>query len=186
MYGSTPQAVHKNLVTIYWMPNVFGKQFPLRVTKINGVDKKLQRISSELEKLPKSYFKYLAKPAGAYYWRQVKGEGYLSAHSFGIAMDINSHFGNYWEWDWEKAKRPHQVPNYRNNIPMKIVEIFEKEGFLWGGRWHFYDTMHFEYRPELFANKKTLTPEYIPGLEVQCAAKQGRYVLNRQHMYAEN
>jgi hypothetical protein len=38
---------------------------------------------------------------------------------------------------------------YRNEIPMEIVRIFEKHGFIWGGKWHHYDTMHFEYRPEL-------------------------------------
>ena len=32
---------------------------------------------------------------------------------------------------------------------MEIVRIFEKHGFIWGGKWHHYDTMHFEYRPEL-------------------------------------
>ncbi len=32
---------------------------------------------------------------------------------------------------------------------MEIVRIFEKHGFIWGGRWYHYDTMHFEYRPEL-------------------------------------
>ncbi|MDD5211432.1 MAG: M15 family metallopeptidase, partial [Sulfuricurvum sp.] len=26
-----------------------------------------------------------------------------------------------------------------------------KYGFIWGGRWYHYDTMHFEYRPELLA-----------------------------------
>jgi hypothetical protein len=25
----------------------------------------------------------------------------------------------------------------------------EEEGFIWGGKWPMYDTMHFEYRPEL-------------------------------------
>ena len=29
-----------------------------------------------------------------------------------------------------------------------IVKVFEKYGFIWGGRWYHYDTMHFEYRPE--------------------------------------
>ncbi len=38
---------------------------------------------------------------------------------------------------------------YKNEIPMEIVRIFEKHGFIWGGKWHHYDTMHFEYRPEL-------------------------------------
>jgi hypothetical protein len=38
---------------------------------------------------------------------------------------------------------------YKNQIPLEIVKIFEKYGFIWGGRWYHYDTMHFEYRPEL-------------------------------------
>jgi hypothetical protein len=38
---------------------------------------------------------------------------------------------------------------YRNAIPLEIVRIFEKHGFIWGGAWYHYDTMHFEYRPEL-------------------------------------
>jgi hypothetical protein len=29
------------------------------------------------------------------------------------------------------------------------VDIFERHGFIWGGKWAHYDTMHFEYRPEL-------------------------------------
>jgi hypothetical protein len=34
------------------------------------------------------------------------------------------------------------------------VEIFEKHGFIWGGRWYHYDTMHFEYRPEILLMEK--------------------------------
>ena len=37
----------------------------------------------------------------------------------------------------------------KNKIPFEIVEIFERHGFIWGGKWYHYDTMHFEYRPEL-------------------------------------
>jgi hypothetical protein len=29
------------------------------------------------------------------------------------------------------------------------VKIFLEENFIWGGHWDRYDTMHFEYRPEL-------------------------------------
>jgi len=36
-----------------------------------------------------------------------------------------------------------------SQIPIQIVRIFEKHGFIWGGYWYHYDTMHFEYRPEL-------------------------------------
>ena len=38
---------------------------------------------------------------------------------------------------------------WRNVVPQEIVDAFEAEGFIWGGRWLHYDTMHFEYRPEL-------------------------------------
>jgi peptidoglycan L-alanyl-D-glutamate endopeptidase CwlK len=34
----------------------------------------------------------------------------------------------------------------------EIVRIFEKHGFVWGGKWYHYDTMHFEYRPEIVLN----------------------------------
>jgi hypothetical protein len=30
-----------------------------------------------------------------------------------------------------------------------VIKAFEAYGFIWGGKWTFYDTMHFEYRPEL-------------------------------------
>jgi peptidoglycan LD-endopeptidase CwlK len=42
------------------------------------------------------------------------------------------------------------VLEYSNSIPRQIVLVFEKYGFIWGGKWYHYDTMHFEYRPELF------------------------------------
>ena len=154
MYGNSAREVEKKLVTIYWMPNVFGKRYPLKVTKVNHVDEKLQSVAAELEKLPPKYFKYLEKPASSYYWRNVAGERYLSLHSFGIAIDINLNYSNYWLWDFLKLKRPisdlryHKI-QYQNRIPIEIVEIFAKHGFYWGGNWYFYDTMHFEYRPEL-------------------------------------
>jgi hypothetical protein len=34
------------------------------------------------------------------------------------------------------------------------VEIFERHGFIWGGKWFHYDTMHFEYRPEMLPAQK--------------------------------
>ncbi len=44
---------------------------------------------------------------------------------------------------------------YPNEIPWPIILIFEKYGFIWGGKWHHFDTMHFEYRPELFSKNVT-------------------------------
>ncbi|MGW8266533.1 MAG: M15 family metallopeptidase, partial [Longimicrobiales bacterium] len=33
--------------------------------------------------------------------------------------------------------------------PPAVVEAFERHGFVWGGKWAHFDTMHFEYRPEI-------------------------------------
>lgn len=166
MYGRSAKDVSKHLVTVYWMPNVFGKRYPLRVTTINGVDQKLRRISANLEKLPPQYFKYLERPGGSYYWRKIEGESSLSSHSFGIAIDINLRYSNYWLWDYQKTNKPiselrnHRL-SYQNRIPMEIVRIFENEGFYWGGRWYFYDTMHFEYRPDLLLSAEKLEDKFI-------------------------
>ncbi len=142
MYGSTKKEVEKHLVQIRWMPNVVNKK--VWMTSINGVDKKLRAISEELEKR-KELHPFVNNPAGGYYWRKISGTNRLSAHSFGIAFDINTDVANYWKWD--KPMR------YKNRIPLELVEIFEKHGFIWGGKWYHYDTMHFEYRPELLPPK---------------------------------
>ena len=135
MYGSSKKEIEKNLVTIKW----FDKK--IRVTKINNIDKKLIKISKELNKLPKKMKKYLKNSAGGYNYRVISGTKRLSTHSFGIAIDINIKYSNYWRWS--------KNLKYKNKIPQEIVKIFEKEGFIWGGKWYHYDTMHFEYRPEL-------------------------------------
>ncbi|MDF2193417.1 M15 family metallopeptidase [Paraflavitalea sp. CAU 1676] len=149
MYGATPAEVQKNFVTITWLPKTAPQQ--LKVTRINGVDKKLQAVSDELEKLP-AMLPYLQKAAGTYSWRVIKGTTRLSTHSYGIAIDINTGFSNYWQWDNKTTDESKKIPQYINRIPWEIVEIFEKHGFIWGGKWYHYDTMHFEYRPELLAN----------------------------------
>jgi peptidoglycan LD-endopeptidase CwlK len=51
-------------------------------------------------------------------------------------------------WSNPGAKETDKI-KYVNHIPKEIVKVFEKHGFIWGGRWYHYDTMHFEYRPEL-------------------------------------
>lgn len=147
LYGATPAAVQQNLVTITWLPKTANQS--LRVTRINGVDKKLQAISDELEKLPADLLPYVQQVAGTFSWRVIKGTNRLSTHSFGITMDINTRYSNYWQWDHKTTDEHKKIPIYKNRIPFEIVAIFEKYGFIWGGKWYHYDTMHFEYRPEL-------------------------------------
>lgn len=139
MYGKDEREIKKNLVKIKWLPKSSNKT--LWVSKINDIDKKLIAISQEIEKLPENLKIYALKPHGTYNYRKISKTNRLSMHSFGIAIDLDTKYSNYWLWD-NKFK-------YKNKIPIEIVEIFEKYGFIWGGRWYHYDTMHFEYRPEL-------------------------------------
>lgn len=79
---------------------------------------------------------------GTFIWRPIAGTNRPSAHSFGISLDLNPARSHYWRTD---PKAP-----WKNSVPQAIVDAFEAEGFAWGGRWFHYDTMHFEWRPELF------------------------------------
>ncbi len=145
MYGDCrKQDFVSQLVDVAWLPS--RSQITLRVTKINGVAEKLAAISAELDALPASFNSYLLPPAGAYTCRMIAGTDQTSAHSYGIAVDIGIKQAHYWRWS--KPNAAGQRP-WRNQIPMEIVRIFERHGFIWGGRWHHFDTMHFEYRPEL-------------------------------------
>ncbi len=143
MYGTTRKEVESNLTEIIWLPNTVNKK--IRITKINNIDKKLQHISDELDTLPYTTKKFVTEIGGSYNWRHIAGTNRLSAHSFGIAIDINVRYANYWKWDLKQFGEF----KYFNKIPNIIIEIFEKYGFIWGGKWYHYDTMHFEYRPEL-------------------------------------
>ena len=140
MYGNSAAAVQKNLVKVSW----FGQQIPM--TKVNGVADTLKVIEKELSGKP-HLAKYFAQ-SSSFYWRQVRGAKRQSAHSYGIAIDINVANSTYWLWA-NKGKSETDQITYSNKIPMEIVKVFEKHGFIWGGRWYHYDTMHFEYRPEL-------------------------------------
>ncbi len=145
MYGNCRKGeVAKNLVHVAWMPSR-GKA-TIKVTRVNGVADKLRAVSAELEALPKSFDVYLTPVAGTYACRVIAGTERLSTHGHGIAIDIALKRAHYWRWS-----KPDAAGHYRwkNDIPVEIVRIFEKHGFIWGGRWYHYDTMHFEYRPEL-------------------------------------
>jgi hypothetical protein len=143
MYGDCQKGdVTPHLVSLPWLPKTWGKS--IRITSVNGVDERLRAISTEIDALP-DRIKHAAYPiAGTYNCRAVADTGEPSPHSYGIAIDLNLAFSDYWYW------RPHGgLIAYRNRMPEEIVAIFEKHGFIWGGKWYHFDTMHFEYRPEL-------------------------------------
>jgi hypothetical protein len=105
----------------------------------------LGRVAARIRKAQKAdagLGRFLRKLSGGYAARKIAGTDRTSAHAFGIAIDLDKSEADYWRW--------HKPLHWRNRIPQAIVDAFEAEGFIWGGRWYHYDTMHFEYRPEFF------------------------------------
>jgi hypothetical protein len=115
--------------------------------RANGAAAHLRDVVAEIGKLPPAVRRAAYPSAGTFSCRPVKDTGRLSMHSYGAAIDLNLKYSNYWLWE---AKGAANIP-YRNAMPRAIVDAFERHGFIWGGRWYHYDTMHFEYRPELLA-----------------------------------
>lgn len=140
MYGNSAAAVRRNLVKVAW----FGKTVDF--TAINGAADSLRKVAAELEHYPQLK-KYLAS-SGTFYWRPVRGAKRLSAHSYGIAFDIAVPYSDYWLWKNKNAGETDRI-EYANRFPRQIVEIFRRHGFIWGGAWYHFDTMHFEFRPEI-------------------------------------
>lgn len=124
------------------MPRTRPQSLP--VTTINGVAERLERVIAGLEGLPDRFKAYLVPSAGTFNCRAVADTGLLSMHAFAAAIDVNVARSDYWAWARDRGEIP-----YRNRIPWEIAEVFEAERFIWGGKWYHYDTMHFEYRPEL-------------------------------------
>ncbi len=140
VYGSTAQAVSATLEPVEW----FGQE--LRVTRVMGVAERLREVRATMGLLGLDLSAWARPSAGTFNWRVIAGTDRLSVHSFGAAIDVNVEYANYWRWGGE----------WENRYPVMMVKIFEAQGFIWGGKWDRFDTMHFEYRPELIAISQAL------------------------------
>ena len=150
MYGDCRKSeVVRHLVPVPWLPKRKGGS--VQITSINGVARKLAAVSNELDALPSTFDKFLMPLAGGYNCRAIAGTVRLSAHATASAIDLPVTHADYWRWTKPNASNRYA---YRNSFPPEVVRVFEKHGFIWGGKWYHYDTMHFEYRPEILAASK--------------------------------
>jgi hypothetical protein len=140
IYGASAKEVQARLALVDW----FGQKLPIATTL--GVDKKMAAVVSDLTPVLATLRKHLIPSAGTFNWRPIAGTSQLSTHSYAIAIDIAS--SDYWRWS---KISPERLSAVRRKIPQEIVGAFERHGFIWGGNWYHFDTMHFEYRPELVA-----------------------------------
>ena len=86
-----------------------------------------------------------------WHWRNVAGTQSRSFHAYGAAIDIMPRAlgGRAVFWRWAG---PHwyNIPHERRyHPPETVIRIFEEQGFVWGGKWTLFDTIHFEFRPEV-------------------------------------
>jgi hypothetical protein len=127
----------------------FGQN--LNMNTLYGADEALAAAVAELGPLmsaDKSTVPYITPSSGTWNYRLISGTTVLSLHAYGIAIDFKFNSYDYWRWiktDAQEAVAIERIANY----PDAIYAIMEKYGFIWGGKWMHYDTVHYEYRPEL-------------------------------------
>jgi len=143
VYGGSSKEVSANLVSVPFC----GTKVMFNVQ--NGAAKALESAGRELAALlakRPQIRQYLFPLGGTFFWRAIAGTSRLSPHSWGISIDLNPRYGAYWRGTKKRGK---EVEALREKYPQEIVDIFERHGFIWGGKWSHFDLMHFEYRPEL-------------------------------------
>ena len=155
--------VENNLATVPW--TLAGDGARIRVNRANGVDKRLAAVVAELEGISvqaKAQYRRIhgGGKAGVsgFYPRLVRGSACeISPHAFGVAVDIHWRPSlDYWLDSFQRDGY-----HYQSIMPKEIVAVFERHGFIWGGKWRHFDGMHFEYRPELLS--MSMPPVGRPG-----------------------
>lgn len=142
LYGATKKDIRAQLVPVSFLHGAVW----LHREVADAFRRVAVRLQTALEHDPS--LRPWLKPDGGFAWRRIAGEPRLSAHAYGIAVDFSAHRAAYWRWS---RLRPHPQ---QQTYPTAIVQAFEAEGFIWGGKWHEYDIMHFEYRPELLCKAR--------------------------------
>jgi hypothetical protein len=122
------------------------------VTPLANVEKSVEALAKTDEEAA-AWLKSL-ESITCWNWRNIAGSERRSYHAYGIAVDLQMRpregFETYWQWTSRKGLDWRTLPRDKLLVPPDaVVRIFEANGFLWGGKWPLYDTMHFEYRPEI-------------------------------------
>lgn len=151
----------RKMKTLY----LFGFQMNIHRELLEDVARVEERAweAAEHDEELKAYIDSIGQVTG-YNWRRISGTSTRSMHSYGIAIDIlprsYSQGQVYWLWARNSGLPWYALPyEQRDMPPMSLVRIFEEAGFVWGGKWRSFDTMHFEYRPEIFILSKQFWPD---------------------------
>lgn len=109
-------------------------------TSLNNVMKELIPLSQNRKDIASCLY-----PCnGTFNYRIIAGTGRLSPHGFGIAIDLARDNRDFWKWASREQGEKRLI-----SYSKEMVEVFEKNNFVWGGKWGHFDILHFEYRPEI-------------------------------------
>ena len=133
---------------------------PMIAAPLARVDRKLRRQLGDDDAM--RAFVASLRRVDSQNWRWVAGTRSTSRHAYGIALDLipRSYGGrfSYWRWaaqagitEWWRLRA-----DQRWHPPPEMIAVFEDEGFIWGGRWLLFDSIHFEYRPEVYELEASL------------------------------
>ena len=156
VYGANKTQIQSNLVKVS-----IGYKF-VEFNRNNQAAQALNSVMKELLPLARQSHKIYAAAfpsSGTFNYRLIGSTSRLSSHAFGIGIDLNSHKNDYWRWNTRDAGQK-RLDSY----PQEIVRIFEKHGFVWGGKWGNFDIMHYEYRPEIILKARYFSEKPIPGI----------------------
>ena len=156
VYGVNKTQIQSNLAKVS-----IGYKF-VEFNRNNEAAQALNSVMKELLPLARQSYKIYnaAFPSsGTFNYRLIGSTSRLSSHAFGIGIDLNSHKNDYWRWNTRDAGQ-----SRLDAYPQEIVQIFEKYGFVWGGKWGNFDIMHYEYRPEIILKAQYFSEKPIPGI----------------------
>ena len=140
----------------YWVPfldhNAYMNQFCEKALK-NVEMEILQAAESDQE--VQAFIENL-KTIYSFQQRNIRGTENVSYHSYGLALDLVpiSYDRKHANWIWSTAfiEEWHLIPlEERWSPPQAVIDAFEKNGFVWGGKWSHFDNIHFEYAPEIIS-----------------------------------
>lgn len=147
LYGENEAEIRASLVRVSY-PRGKASFF---VSRSHCAAAQLQAALNEIAAMGAVMDIYFERIGGSFNWRLIAGTSRLSGHSFGMAVDLNTELGGYWRWS---GAAEGEVPDYDNRFPEALVVVMERHGYIWGGKWHHFDGMHFEYRPELIIHAR--------------------------------
>jgi len=152
LFGGTESEVRRHCRSFSFLDhNLFVNTVILE--PLRGVEREIREAATRdpdvvrwLEELDVAY---------SFLFRDIAKSRTRSLHGFGLAVDLvpRSYRGRHVYWQWSRVldrEGWHRTPlSQRWSPPHAVIQAFEHHGFVWGGKWPRFDTVHFEYRPEI-------------------------------------